>query len=113
VKGDRDPRDYINDILAEIARISEFTKGMTFDAFSMDTKTVYAVIRSFEVIGEAVKNLTDDVREKHPEIPWKRMAGMRDKLIHEYFGVSTKILWETIRNRIPELKEKLESLREE
>jgi uncharacterized protein with HEPN domain len=113
VKGDRDPRDYINDILAEIARISEFTKGMTFDAFSMDTKTVYAVIRSFEVIGEAVKNLTDDVREKHPEIPWKRMAGMRDKLIHEYFGVSTKILWETIQNRIPELKEKLESLREE
>ncbi len=113
MKGDRDPRDYINDILAEIARISEFTKGMTFDAFSMDTKTVYAVIRSFEVIGEAVKNLTDDVREKHPEIPWKRMAGMRDKLIHEYFGVSTKILWETIQNRIPELKEKLESLREE
>ncbi len=60
-----------------------------------------------------MKNLTDDVREKHPEIPWKRMAGMRDKLIHEYFGVSTKILWETIRNRIPELKQKLESLRGE
>lgn len=113
MKGDRDTRDYINDILAEIARIAEFTKEMTFDAFSMDTKSVYAVIRSFEVIGEAVKNITDDVREKHPEIPWKRMAGMRDKLIHEYFGVSTKILWETIKNRIPELKEKLESLREE
>ena len=113
MKGDRDPRNYIHDILAEIDRIRNFTEGMTFADFSCDIKTVYAVIRSFEIIGEAVKKISPEIRDKYPGIPWKRIAGMRDKLIHEYFGVSLPILWETVRNRIPELEEKIAQLKEE
>ena len=100
----RDYRDYINDILSEINSIKEFTKDLSFEEFSSDKKTVYAVIRSFEVIGEAVKNLPEEIRDTYPDIPWKKMSGMRDKLIHEYFGVSLPILWQTVKNRIPELE---------
>ncbi len=110
---DRESRDYITDITLEISRIREFTEGMEFEDFANDTKTVYAVIRSFEIIGEAVKNLSSEIRDKYSDVPWKRIAGMRDKLIHEYFGVSVKILWETIRNRVPELDEKLSLLKKD
>lgn len=89
--------DYIKDIISELERIEEFVGNMSYEEFINDEKTIYAVVRCFEVIGEAIRN-------KYPEVPWKRIAGMRNKLIHEYFGVDYDILWETIKRRVPELK---------
>lgn len=113
MRTNRDSSDYINDILFEITQIKEFSSGLTYEQFSTDNKTIYAIIRSFEIIGEAVKNIDPEIRDKYPDIPWKRIAGMRDKLIHEYFGVSISILWKTIQDRVPELEKKLSSLKSE
>jgi len=88
--------DYIEDILTSIQEIEEFTKGMNFDDFVKDKKTVNAVIRSLEVMGEAVKKIPKEIRDKYPDIPWKYIAGMRDKLIHEYHGVDLTIVWERL-----------------
>ncbi len=97
-------RDYIVDILSSIQDIEEFVKGMDFDEFVKDRKTINAVIRSLEVMGEAVKKIPDEIRERYPEIPWKYIAGMRDKLIHEYHGVDLEIVWEVIKSEIPPIK---------
>ena len=86
---------------------------MNYDEFSADIKTIYAVTRAIEIIGEAVKNIPSDVRQKYPEIPWRSMAGMRDKLIHAYFGANLERIWETIQRDIPALKPKFERILEE
>ena len=96
--------DFLQDINIMIKKIEVFTEGLTYDEFKNDEKTVFAVIRCFEVLGEAVKNIPEKIKKKYPDIPWKRIAGMRDKLIHEYFGVEYETLWETIQIRIPEIK---------
>ncbi len=100
----RDYRDYFQDILDSIRDIESFVGNITFNEFVLDKKTVNAVIRSLEVIGEAVKNIPESIRIEFPEIPWKKMAGMRDKMIHEYFGVDLEIVWETIKSNLPPLK---------
>lgn len=92
----RDYRLYLEDIIAAMRSIELFIKDMDFDAFESDDKTSSAVIRKLEIIGEAVKKIPDDVRQKYPSIPWKEMAGMRDKLIHFYFGVDNRLVWRTI-----------------
>ncbi len=88
--------DYLNDIIESIADIKEFTAGMTRESFSIDKKTIKAVVRSLEVIGEAANKLPDDVRDGYPEISWQEIIGMRNRLIHEYFGVDLDIVWQTI-----------------
>ena len=94
---------YLQDILYSADKVEEFVSGMTYEQFVDDEKTQYAVIRAIEIIGEATKNVTHTIRDKHPSIPWKDIAGMRDKLIHSYFGVDIEILWVTAKNNVPGL----------
>ena len=100
----RDLSDYIADIAEAINETDEFTAGMDFETFLSDRKTINAVIRSLEIMGEAAKRIPEDFRIKHPDIPWRRMAGMRDKLIHEYSGVDLEIVWAVIREELPPLR---------
>jgi len=102
--------DYLADILDSIHKIDNFTHGMDFIEFKKDEKTIYAVVRALEVIGEASKRIPPNIRKKHPEVPWKLMDGMRDKLIHEYFGVDLSIIWKTIKDDLPALKTAFEKL---
>ena len=106
----REVSDYLDDILTAITDINEFTKGMHYEAFATDKRTVNAVIRSLEVLGEATKRIPPPLRQKYPGIPWSKMAGMRDILIHDYMGVDLKTVWKVIQERLPELKPLLEEL---
>jgi len=108
----RDVSDYINDILTAIQDIESFTKDMSFSEFEKDRKTINAVIRSLEVPGEATKRLPKSLRRRHPDIPWNKMAGMRDILIHDYMGVDIKTVWNVTQERLRELKPLLEKLRD-
>ena len=105
--------DYIEDIIDAMTRAVEFVEGMSYNEFTKDIKTVYAVTRAIEIIGEAVKHIPNEIREKYPDIPWKNMAGMRDIIAHAYFGVNLIRIWEVIEKDIPPLKPKFERILEE
>ncbi len=96
--------DYIQDIIDSIDAIFEFIGTAGYDEFIIDRKTVYATVRAIQVIGEAAKKVPDDIRDRYREVPWRNMAGMRDKVTHEYFGVQMKILWNTVKVDLPPLK---------
>lgn len=100
----RDYRLYLQDILAAIERIEEFIQDMDLETFKADDKTVSAVIRKLEIIGEAAKGVPEEIRSSHPHIPWREMSGMRDKLIHFYFGVDYDLVWATVKRRLPDVK---------
>ena len=107
---DRDYIDYLQDIVDSIDDIGDFIKGMSFEEFSQDKKTINAVLRSIEVMGEAAKNVPEEIREQYPKIPWKKIGGMRDKLIHEYHGVDIETVWKTLHEDIPPLKGQVKNI---
>lgn len=100
----RNNKLYIRDILDCIDKVEEYVKGLSFKDFTKNKMVIDAVVRNFEIIGEAAKNISSEVKTKYNKIPWKEMAGMRDKTIHEYFGVDLKIIWKTIKQSLPVLK---------
>jgi uncharacterized protein with HEPN domain len=104
----RDYTLYVKDILEAVESIQAFTAGMDYATFQSDDKTLSAVIRKFEIIGEAAKHIPDAVRAQYPHLAWKEMAGMRDRLIHVYFGVDAWLVWKTIQEQLPALKSALE-----
>jgi uncharacterized protein with HEPN domain len=101
---------YLNDILEAMKKIEKYMGSITFDEFSRDIMLVDAVIRNFEIIGEAAKQISSETKKENVQIQWREMAGMRDKLAHEYFGVDTEILWKTAKQRLPVLKPQIQEL---
>lgn len=96
--------DYLEDISVAISDIRSFVQGMSADGFMADKKTVNAVVRSLEIIGEATGKIPEDVRERYPDVPWEEIIGMRNRLIHEYFGVDLDIVWQTIQDDLAPLR---------
>ena len=109
----RDTRLFIQDILESIDAIEEYAKLTTEEQFYRNRQVQDAVLRRLEIIGEAAKNLDEDFRNRYPEIPWKRIAGLRDVLIHEYFGVSLKRVWRVIEIDLVNLKSQITRIWEE
>ena len=105
----KDDSLYINHILQCINNILDYTKDLNKKDFSKNKLVQDAVIRNFEIIGEATKKVSDDYKQVHVEVPWKAISGMRDKLIHDYIGVDIAVIWKTIKEDLPPLKKKLEA----
>lgn len=106
----KDDSVYLRHILDAISRIEEYTQGIKYESFIENHLIQDGIIRQIEIMGEAAKRLSKAIRERYLEIPWKDMAGMRDKLIHNYFGVDTDAVWNTVEKDIPTLKNKLKEL---
>jgi uncharacterized protein with HEPN domain len=103
----RDSLLFLEDITESLSKINRYIKGMEYSDLAKDEKTVDALIRNLEIIGEAVKNIPDAIRKKYPEVEWKEAAALRDVLIHDYFGVDLESLWDTIHNNLPEFGKKI------
>jgi uncharacterized protein with HEPN domain len=101
---DRQLSEFLQDILESIADIEAFTEDINFETFLGNREKVLAVVKSIEILGEAVKKVPDDIRVQYPQIPWKAIAGMRDILVHEYWGVDMNMVWATVQEGVPALK---------
>jgi len=106
----KDPKVFFKHILDSIATIEEYIKGVSEDKFYSNRQIIDAVVRNIEIIGEATKNLPKNLKANTPHIPWGKMAGMRNNLIHEYFGVDKQEIWKTIKEDLPDLKKEIEIL---
>lgn len=107
-----EPREYLRHILVEVDYLLETQRDLTLDMFTSDETLRRAFVRSLEIIGEAAKKVPPDFRSEHPAINWRAMAGMRDRLIHGYFGVDYEIVWDVVQNRIPELRDQISAILE-
>jgi len=106
----RDWRFRVRDILAAVRAIEAYTEGMTFEEFAADSRTVDAVVRNLMTIGESTRWIPEPIKDAHREVPWRTLRGMRNVVVHEYFGVDSAILWETVRTDLPPLAPKLEAI---
>lgn len=106
----RDYRMYLQDIFECIERVEEYISGLSYEEFAGDQKTVDAVLRNIEIVGEATKHIPDHMRNEYPDVPWRKMAGMRDKVIHGYFNVIYTIVWETATHDLPSVKSKIREI---
>ena len=107
-KQERSYKMYLEDIQIAMNRIAEYIEGYDFKQFKKDYKTVDAVIRNFEVIGEASKNVKEELKEKYPNVPWKEMYYLRNRVSHEYFGIDFEIIWDIAINYLPENKKQID-----
>ncbi len=103
----REYKAYLRDIYDATRKIEKYVEGISFEDFESNELIQDAVIRNLEIIGEAVKNLPENVKSKYPDIEWKRIGGLRDILIHAYFGVDVEVVWDIVKNKVPQLKEKI------
>ena len=106
----KEPAIFINHILDSIEDIEDYSRNISSNQFLQDKKLQDAIIRRIEIIGEAVKNIPDSFRKKHPKIPWKGIAGMRDKIIHHYFGLDLDTIWNVVKEEIPTLKKEIKNI---
>lgn len=106
----KDSQVFLQHILESIAAIQEYAEGLSKEEFLGNQEKQDAITRRLEIIGEAVKNLSDDFKDEHPEIAWYKAMGIRNILIHHYFGIDLEIVWETVQKSIPEFKEQIERL---
>lgn len=102
--------DHLEDIRDAAAKAQRFIEGMAYETFVDDEKTVFAVIRALEIIGEATKRIPHTVRERHPSVPWRAMAGIRDKLIHDYINVNLRIVWKTVQEEVPAVQRNVQDI---
>lgn len=105
-----EPHDYLRHILAEATYLERSSESLTRDAFLADETLHRAFVRSLEIVGEATKRISQEFRAQHPEIEWRAMAAMRDRLIHEYFGVDLELVWDVVQNKVPALRSRLAQL---
>jgi uncharacterized protein with HEPN domain len=106
----RDWRLFIEDMLESIDLIEKYTAQLNLDSFKKDRKTIDAVVRNFEVIGEASKFIPDEIKGKYSEIDWPAILGLRNRIAHEYFGISLAIIWTIIKDELPRLKSQLKNM---
>lgn len=107
---DRPYTMFINDIISSIKKIGEYIENLSYQEFIEDTKTVDAVLRNLEIIGEASRNIGEDARKKFPNIPWRRMIGLRNIVSHAYFGVDLELIWEIVSKNLPGLEAKIKNM---
>jgi len=106
----REHLDYIADIRNAVAKAQQFVATMTYEQFGADEKTIFAVVRCLEIVGEAARKIPETTRKRYPQVPWREMTGMRDVLIHDYFGVNLRVVWNTLQNDLPPLKPQMEQI---
>lgn len=107
----RDYKVYVDDVLASIRKIKNYTKALSKKRFLTDEKTIDAVVRNLEIIGEAINNIPEEIRSRYPNVEWRKISGLRNILVHEYFGIDTEIIWDIVRNKIPELEKEIRKIR--